>query len=92
LLSCKNSTPLRWQAGAGGSRPASYELTLQYLSEGQQQWVTVFDGAASSGTDATPWLVQSGNYWWRWTVRSLDANGRASEPASWRYFSCFDFT
>jgi hypothetical protein len=89
LLSCKNSTPLQWQ---GGGRAASYVLTLQYLSEDQQQWITVFEGPANPGVDATPWLMESRSYWWRWTVRSVDAEGRQSEPAPWRFFSCFDFT
>jgi hypothetical protein len=90
LLSCPNSTPLTWQPGRGSSS-TDFILTLQHLSDAQQDWLTVFEERSSSGTDVTPWLTQYQSYEWRWMVRSLDATGRSSHPSPWHYFTCYDF-
>lgn len=90
LLSCPNSTPLTWQAGAGDSPSSEYRLTLQYLSDEQQDWITALEGTRSSGIDVAPLLLQYQSYEWRWMVRSLNEEGQSSEPSPWSYFTCYD--
>jgi len=89
LLSCERSTPLTWQAGEGAT-PTGYHLILQYLTD-EQEWVTVVDSTVMPPVDISPSLKQYQNYWWRWTVQAIDAEGQQSTAAPWHYLTCFDF-